>query len=231
MLSEEDKTEWIDRYLDHLLSESESRQFEERLLNDSQLKPEVEAQKAVRRTLQVQGETELKAKFKKFHSKMQDEEKVLLPDLGERKLIEENSPKTKWWLKVNALSIAASLLLVLAGSSIIWVNRNSIFNVERGETASNKIFQIPLLEKDGFGYAGTSKSADSIVVEIISNKQYANHYRFEDTLYIFSLSLKDNIHQWSMQYNDSMNTYILIINNRRYPLERGFDSIHELKQE
>jgi hypothetical protein len=229
MFSQEDKTEWIDRYLDNLLSEVERIQFEDLLVHDSELKLEVEAQKAVRRTLQMQGDMNLKSKFKQFHSRMEDEEKILLPKSGYQELPKENIQVNKWWMNSGILSIAASLLLVLVASSIIWLNKESLFNSKQVETASSRTFQIPVIERSGMGYAGTS--VDSVVVQILSSKQYNNQYRFKDSLQIFMHSINDETPRMQLEYIDSLNAYILIINKQRYPIERGFNKIQELKQE
>ncbi len=55
-------------------------------------------------------------------------------------------------------------------------------------------FQIPVIEKgaENMGYAGESTILDSIMVRIIPDNQYSFHYRFKDTLQIFSSTISPN---------------------------------------
>lgn len=80
MKPEEAITEWIDRYLEGQLSSQEQDEFKRRLQQEEDFRLEVEAQQAVRKTLQQVGEAaNLKAAFKRFHACMRaDRPKLLL---------------------------------------------------------------------------------------------------------------------------------------------------------
>ncbi len=232
MSSQEDITERIDRYLDGQLVGSEQAEFEQQLQQNAELRLEVEAQKSVRKMLQARGEDELRAKFKQFHARLQAEDKAVLLKADDEVSSATTTNVRSMWRKTNVLAIAASFTILLVAGSILWFNHNPLLNSSRTEAISGKIFQVPLMQADGMGYAGTGTEMDSVVVQLLSDKRYANHYRFKDTLQIFSQSLDiSRIDQWRIEYNDSLNTYTISISGRRYPLDRGFNDINELKPE
>ena len=228
MESEENKTEWIDQYLDDALKEQERTEFERRLQSDPAFRLEVEAQKAVRRSLQDWGNAELKAKFKQFHARMQQQEDSSTPFDTE----DHMQGKTRQlWGRPGVWAIAASFsLLLLAG--IVWINRDTFFNPQKQEITAFQTFQIPVVAKgsDNMGYAGENTILDSIMVQIIQDHQYAFHYRFKDTLQIFSSAISPD-DKLMLEHHEQTDTYTLVVDEKRYLVERGFNRIQELKEE
>src|SRR5680860_1169033 len=70
MRNKENKTDWIDSYLDGELQGNELEEFGHLLESDKDFRLEVEAHKAVRGSLQQWGDKELKSKFRKYHSRL-----------------------------------------------------------------------------------------------------------------------------------------------------------------
>lgn len=227
---EENKTEWIDAYLDDTLETQERLDFENLLEQDTVLRQEVDAQKAVRKSLQDWGNIELKDKFKQFHARMKQQEDPNILATDEE--LNEGKGKTRpLWSRLGAWSIAASIaLLVMAG--VLWLNHGTSFNNPTSETLASHTLQIPVTLKgsDNLGYAVGGAISDSVMVQIMPDAAYPLHYRFRDTLQIFSptISSDDTI---MLEHQVLTDTYILVINEKRYPVERGFNRIQELKEE
>jgi hypothetical protein len=122
------------------------------------------------------------------------------------------------------------LTLFIVAAGIVWSNRDWIFGAGQSAVLTGNTFRIPVIEagKNALGYGGAS-TFDSVMVQVLSDKQYANHYRFKDTLQIFSPAIAGDRTRWKLEYNPELNTYILVAGERRYRLERGFNQITELK--
>ncbi len=229
-MREDNKTEWIDQYLDDALQEQERVEFERLLEQDPALRIEVEAQKAVRRSLQDWGNKALKSKFKQFHTHMELPEDRSAPTIAAKDTLDQGKVRSLW-SRTGVWTLAASIsLLLLAG--ILWIKRDVLFNDLGTEIVALQTFQIPIAAKgaENMGYAGEETISDSVVVQIMSDPQYPFHYRFKDTLQIFSSTVFRN-NEIMLEHQEQTDTYMLVIDEKRYLVERGFNRIRALKEE
>ena len=81
------------------------------------------------------------------------------------------------------------------------------------------------------GYAGAATPVDTVTVQLLSHSQYPDHYRFKDTLQIFSPTVAASVAQWTLEYDNQLNRYVLAVGAKRYLLKRGFTRIARLKTE
>ncbi len=129
------------------------------------------------------------------------------------------------------MAIAASLILLFVAASLLWLNLDGKSGTVAQETATGIIFRLPVLDRgaDGMGYAGAEVAPDSVVVQVIAEGAYSNHYRFADTLQLFSKGIAQRTDGWRLQYDSNSNTYTLTIDGKKYQLERGFNRINLLE--
>ncbi len=232
MTNENNKTEWIDQYLNHTLAPQERIDFERRMQQDPAFRQEVEAQRAVRKSLQNWGNAQLKDKFKQFHANMKQEVVHAAPPTTKAADQNELKGKTRQlWSKPGVWFMAASISLMLV-AGIVWINRDTFFGSPKTEITAVQTFQIPVaaVGSDNLGYAGENTISDSVTAQIITDTQYPFHYRFKDTLQIYSatLSRADEI---MLTHQAKTDAYTLVINDKSYAVERGFNRIQELKEE
>ncbi len=229
-MNESEKTEWIDLFLDNALKDQEKAEFERRLEQDPAFRLEVESQKAVRRSLEAWGNHALKEKFKQFHERMPKEDEKKPSPLSETDTAPNTKVRTIWSRPAMWVMAASISLLVLAG--IFWINREAGISPQDTTPTALQTFQIPVTASGGenMGYAGDASLSDSVVVQLFSDPQYSFHYRFKDTLQIFA-SAELQRHAWVLAYDEPTDTYVLEIDEERYPVERGGNRIRALQQE
>ncbi len=97
--------EYIDQYLDNTLSPDEKAAFENKMLNDTELKSSVERQRNLREGIIVSGSRGLKLELDRIHDNMMNEAKQKTPPIIINKEAKHRSIVPKW------LTLAASLLL------------------------------------------------------------------------------------------------------------------------
>jgi hypothetical protein len=92
--------------------------------------------------------------------------------------------------------------------------------------------RIPLIESggDGLGFSGERAGVDSVTVLLMQDSLHSFHYRFKDDLQLFIPQEKGEIQDIRLQYDPGTDTYQLFFNDRRFTLEKGFNSIYELKE-
>lgn len=227
MKNKEEYTEWIDDYLDNRLTGEELQEFEINLSDDPIFQKEVQAQKAMRKALEKYGDRELKAMFKNFHKELgagESKDSSKEAHEGQKKPFREI-----WWGKTG-LAIAASLsILVIAG---IWLMvQNRTFDGPAREFTAYRSFDLSVeFDTTGtFGYAGKNPPTESFVVELIQDNRYPFHYRFRDTLQVFSAVPMENP-EINLQFEAKSGVYTLQISGKFYPLIRGLNRIVPLEE-
>ncbi|GAB4476405.1 MAG: hypothetical protein OHK0057_25030 [Thermoflexibacter sp.] len=237
LINDENKTDIIDAYLDGRLSGADVQELENKLKIDSDLRAEVQAQKAVRKYLIQKGRAELKAKLKMFHKEMlatqqeTTEAKEVFLTFPNKEEVAKNKPVIfSTNRKVNFAIAAAVIVLIISIFSILPPSG------QKSETliAEGKTYQIELRElgQKSEGFAGQEISvADSITLLIKESNKYTFHYQFTETLTIYSQYLDPNVSKILVEHDAEKNTYTLVVDDKRYPLERGFIDINPLKEE
>jgi hypothetical protein len=238
LINDENKTDIIDAYLDGRLSGTDIQELENRLKTDSDLRAEIQAQKAVRKYLIQKGRAELKVKLKMFHKEMlatqheTTESKEALLTFSNKEEVVKNKPVIfATNRKVNFAIAAAVIVLIISIFSILpppsgQTNKNLV--------AEGRTYQIELRElgKKSEGFAGQEiPIADSITLLVKESNKYDFHYQFTETLTIYAKHLDPYISKIFVEHDAGKNTYTLVVDEKRYPLERGFIDINPLKEE
>jgi hypothetical protein len=229
MRNKENKTEWIDSYLDAELEGTDLEEFEHLLKSDKYFRLEVEAQKAVRGSLQQWGDKELKNKFQQFHAQFSAEKNKIDPNKGMGNSDEKKSRKKSRWISLkDFLKIAASLSILLV-AAIFLINRNQSSPQESEVFTAYHTFKtaVETSQTESMGYAGEKYLTDLVTVQLIQDDRYPFHYRFRDTLQIFSTTpIREG--EFRVEYNGQEASYFLHISGKRYEAVRGFNRIIEL---
>jgi len=247
MIEENNITDLIDRYLYGGLNEKELNLFEEKLRSDEIFRQEVEAQKAVIKSIQNNAKEDLRNFIKGISL--------------------EEKPKNKNISLLVKLSVAATILILISIGIVlkddifkgdkpiisnidttkiihdtliqtIPENIKHIANIIPKDTTYNKLNQsenkiyktivVPVKEigGNGFGFAEETTTIDYIFVRYIKSTIYKNNYSyFNDTLSIYTDNKK--LKEIKIQYNRSKKIYYFIIDKKKYVLVNS-EKIHSL---
>ncbi len=219
MITEENKTEIIDGYLNGTLDVDMLAEVEYKMREDADFKMEVELQKALVGQLQWEGREKLRGHLKTLHKQNFPEDST--ESIGE----DRNHSSRKLWLGM-AASVA---LLFVAG--LIFFLANQKPTQRPAENGMHVKVPLYTTEGNGLGFAGKpdATATDSINVIVISGTEYQHHYQFDDTLklYLNQFSMADEL---SVTYDKANNTYQLLWNNVSYEVDRGFGRLDMLKK-
>jgi hypothetical protein len=241
LINEDNKTELIDAYLDGRLNKDELREFEDKLKIDSDLRGEIQAQRAVRRYIVQKGRVELKNKLKQFHQEMlgadqnleKDTKEVFLtPQSKEKGELIKNKPVIFSTNRRVNFAIAAAIIVLIV--SIFAIINPTQPPHSDGLLAGGKVFQIELkqLNQQSAGIAGNEiPISDSLTLIIKESDQYTFHYQFTKELTIYAQYLDPNLSKVFVEHDSEKNIYTLVVDGKRYLLERGFIDINPLKEE
>ena len=237
VINDENRTELVDAYLDGRLGSNELEVFEAQLNSNSDLRMEVQAQKAVRKNMVTQGRKDLKMKLKEFHQEMLAESKketntkevFLRPGHTSEEDVEK--PVIFFHNRKTMYAIAAAVIILMVSTFGILSYRE---NKQDELAKKGKFYKIEMkdLGQVVMSFGGKeSLVSDSLVLFIKGDDKYHFHYQFTDTLTIFSKYLDPTSEDVYVEHDAAKKTYLLIIGGKRYPLERGFIDINPLKQD
>ncbi len=242
LINEENSTEMIDAYLDGRLDAAQTAEFEIELKSNQELRMEMQAQKAVRKNMVLQGRMQLKMKLKALHQEMLDENTTTEEKQGREVFIKsvENDEVTLkrpaiFSYRSRTMYAIAAAVLVLMVSTLTFLNYRE--NRQNEIAMQGKVYKVEMkdLGQIVMNIAGREVPvSDSLVLFIKGDEKYNFHYRFTDTLTIFSKYLDPNVEKIYLEHSalpEQSETYTLVIDGKRYPLERGFIDINPLKQE
>ena len=137
MTDDENKSEWIDRYLDEMLSPEERKSFENSMADNPDFRLEVDAQQAVRALIIRQGEqASLRKMFDEFHLSLVEEEEIKeadkIPVLNSQENISSEKKKEKVlrvnWGNWSYMAVAASIAITIVG---VWTVLKKTFRYDR----------------------------------------------------------------------------------------------------
>lgn len=232
LVNDENKTELVDAYLDGRLGSDEVLGFETELKSNNDLRMEVQAQKAVRKNMVIQGRKELKIKLKALHEEMLAENRKE-SGLNEILMGSADAGKTvafSYRRKTIYAVAAAMVVLVMCTFAFFSYQKN-----KQNELAKQgKVYKIEMkdLGQVVMSFGGKeSLVSDSLVLFVKGDDKYDFHYQFTDTLTIFSSSIDPMSENIYVEHDTTKKSYLLIIDGKRYPLERGFIDINPLRQE
>lgn len=228
MKNKDEYTEWIDDYLEASLKGEELERFERLMAEDPSFRTEVEAQKGVRKAIENLGDIELKAKFKKFHSDMGTNESLNNPKESPDSIEKVTGRGTRWNKAI--LGIAASItIMLIAGIWLMVQNRN--MEGPSGEYTVYKSVNLNVVSDTSgmMGYAGENIPAESVAVELIADDRHHFHYRFSDTLQIFTAMPIENL-EIRLQFDSKNAVYSLSLADKQYQLIRGLNRIVPLEE-
>jgi hypothetical protein len=222
MITDENKTEIIDSYLEGSLDAADRQEVEERMRQDAAFRREVELQHALTQQIQLRGELQLKKRLGALHEQHLG--------TGQRTEEEQRTNVRSLWSRRAYWAVAASLALLLVVGSVLWLNRATWFS---GGTSSGRqpiAFQVPVLEKGDseLGFGGETAVTDSVVVQLLQEAQYNNHYRFRDTLQLFLSQPLAQPSGIKLNFDRQTSTYHLELNGNTYRLEKGFNQVRPL---
>ena len=222
MMDDENKAELIDRYLDEELSLSEKASFEASLDTDSDLKLEVEAQTAVRKIIQQQGEkAALRRMFVDFHTNL-EKETISTSDSDEKVIPLDNNRHSKKLFKVSwrnwsPIAVAASVALTILGVWVIVKDRNSFDDqFEIRNNADDEALRIPFLTWRTIDNKPVLTDRKFINLKITRKTRYKLHYRFKSFLEIYSDSLTGKGEKITLQFDPDTGVYKLWMGKKVY---------------
>jgi hypothetical protein len=244
LINEENITEIIDAYLDGRLNTEEAHQFEVEMKQNPNLYAELQAQKAVRKNMIQRGRKQLKIKLKTFHEEMLSEQTATVSEDKGKEIFLKQSPPSEESLNKPIIflynrkaifAVAAALtLLIISSLSFFIYNENK----QEKLAMQGKYYKLEMkdLQAQAMGIAKQDQQhtlSTSIDLLVKGDEVYHFHYQFTDTdtLTIFSKYLNPNTSKMYLEYDSQKNYYTLIIDEKRYPLERGFIDINPLIQE
>jgi len=239
LINDDNRSELVDAYLDGRMRADDLLTFETELKSNTDLRMEVQAQKAVRKNIILQGRKELKVKLKTFHAEMLNESKnedankeaVIYSIGGTAEKEESKKPAIFSYRSKTMYAIAAAVLVLMVSTFAFLTYREQ----QRDELAKQgKVYRIEMkdLGQVVMSFGGKeSPVSDSLVLFVKGDDKYNFHYQFTDTLTIFSRYLDPSNEDIYVEHNAERKTYLLIMGGKRYPLERGFIDINPLKQE
>ncbi|TAH18969.1 MAG: hypothetical protein EAZ08_09920 [Cytophagales bacterium] len=239
LINDDNKSELIDAYLDGRMSTEDVAAFAIELKNDADLRVEVQAQKAVRKSMVLQGRKEMKLKLKAFHAEMQEEnnsenanKEAIMRSIGVGGKTEEKvKPVIFSYRSKTMYAIAAAVVVLMVSSIAFFAYREQ---KQDALAKQGKVYKIEMkdLGQVAMSFAGKeSPVSTSLVLFLKGDDKYNFHYQFTDTLTIFSKYLDPANANIYVEHDAGKKTYLLIIDGKRYPLERGFIDINPLKQE
>jgi hypothetical protein len=226
MKKSKDQTDWIDSYLCGQLEDAALAEFEHRMYFDPAFKQEVEAQKAVREIL---AEIGTRSKSTAAVAASVSPEKLL----PQSPLPESDPLEHTVWKRPDLIAVIASLALLLINGIVIWNHRPIDPAKRRPAPAPASVliqtFNVPVVEEN-VPALSRNTSPETLVVAIISDAQYSNHYSFKkDTLRIFT---REGIYRKpAVMYDPHTRLYKLFLNGRQYLLTGKKDNITELLAE
>jgi hypothetical protein len=244
LINDENSTEVIDAYLDGRLDAVQIVEFETELKSNQELRMEMQAQKAVRKNMVLHGRIQLKMKLKELHQEMLDEINTIEEKQGKEVFLKttenENSetilkrPAIFSYRSRTMYAIASAVLVLMVSTFALLNYRENKLNELAMQGKAYKV-EMKELEQTALGFGGQeSPVSDSLVLFIKGDEKYNFHYQFTDTLTIFSKYLNPEVEQIYLEHHTTpaqSETYTLVIDGKRYPLERGFIDINPLKQE
>jgi hypothetical protein len=244
LINDENITELIDAYLDGRLSAEEVREFEAEMKQNPNVYAELQAQKAVRKNMVIQGRKQLKIKLRSFHQEMLEENKATTSaDKGKEVFLKQAHPSEDLLKKPVIFlynrkvifGIAAALTLLIVSSLTFFV-----YNEKKQEEIAmqGKYYKLEMkdLQAQALGFTKQDQEhtlSTSIDLLVKGDEVYHFHYQFTntDTLTIFSKYLNPNESKMYLEHDSQKNAYTLIIDDKRYPIEWGFIDINPLEQE
>lgn len=231
LVNDENKTELVDAYLDGRLGGEELAIFETELKSNSDLRVEVQAQRAVRKNMVMQGRKELKIKLKTFHEEMLAEN-VALKNVSMRSTGADAGTSIIFSFNRKTLYAVAAAVVVLIVSTFAFLTYRNSKQDEIAKQGKTYKIEMKDLGQVVMSFGGKeSLVSDSLVLFVKTDDKYNFHYQFTDTLTIFSTYLDPTSENIYVEHDAKKKTYLLIIDGKRYPLERGFVDINPLKQE
>ena len=242
LINEENITEIIDAYLDGRLNTEEIQEFEAEMKQNTNLYAELQAQKVVRKNMVIQGRKQLKIKLKSFHQEMlaesraiSNEDKVKEVFIKQTQSSEENLARPVIFLynrkAIFGIAVALALLIISSLSFFIY---NETKQEELAMQGKYYKLEMKDLQAQAMGIAKQDQQhtlSTSIDLLVKGDEVYHFHYQFTDTLTIFSKYLNPDKSKMYLEYDSQKNNYTLIIEGKRYPLERGFIDINPLIQD
>lgn len=234
LVNDENKTELVDAYLDGRLGSDEVVGFETELKSNNDLRMEVQAQKAVRKNMVIQGRKELKIKLKVLHEEMLAENRdgSGVKDLLMGNYASDAGKSAAFSYRRKTIYAVAAAVIVLIASVFAFVSYQGSKQSEIAKQGKTYKIEMKDLGQVVMSFGGKeSLVSDSLVLFVKGDDKYDFHYQFTDTLTIFSSSLDPMSGNIYVEHDTTKKSYLLIIDGKRYPLERGFIDINPLRQE
>jgi hypothetical protein len=224
MINEEPKTEQIDRYLDDEMMPAERIAFEERLGQEEALRLELEAQKAVKNYIQLQGDKkELKSLFDSFHQNLSTDKPV--SEIVRNKDIPIPVQKFNWG-GFSYIAIAASVALMIVS---VWVIVKEISpgkpGIEIRNGAESEKFKIPLLVWENQNGVRVRKETRFMDASIRKDIAHHLHYRFTDQFELFLNRIPAPRPKINLEYDNDTKAYKVWIDGQSYPIRKTMEIV------
>ena len=191
-----ENTQWIEDYLDGVLSEPDLKRFEEKLMSDPNFEKEVNAQRMVRESFE-------RAELKEFFKQINESTKELAP------------AASKGPFSFGILAIAASIILAI-GISLFFLFKEATNGVNQTEFVAQS-FDLTV------STYSVRSIIEEVNVEIIESKQFKKHYSFNNgklKLYLGDSSVPQS--QIKIFYNPSVEfPFEIEIQGIRYSIEEN----------
>ncbi|CAG4994750.1 hypothetical protein DYBT9275_01459 [Dyadobacter sp. CECT 9275] len=231
MTDDENKSEWIDRYLDEVLPPGERKDFENSMALDPDFRLEVEAQLAVRNLIVHQGEqASLRSMFDKFHLSLMEEEGMKeedkIPVLNSQENIPSEKKKEKVlrvnWGNWSYMAIAASIAITIIGVWTVLKKPSDMIGEQMGIrlNGKNEAFRVPFLTWSTLNDKPVLQDKKFIDVVIIRKPKYHFHYRFNAVIELYSDTLSEKGEKITLQYDRDTGIYKLWIGRKVYVIQK-----------
>lgn len=221
MMNNEPKTEQIDRYLDDEMMPAERTAFEERLRLEEELCLELEAQKAVKSYIQLEGEKkELKSLFDSLHKDLSSEN--VIAEVDTKSKLQPTPIKKVNWGGFSYLAIAASVALMIVS---VWVIVKEMgpgkpgMEIRNSDEKSEK-FKIPLLIWEQQNGLRVRKETRFMDATIINDATRHLHYRFTDHFELYLNRIPTYGPKINIEYDNNTKAYKVWIDGRPYPIRK-----------
>jgi hypothetical protein len=244
LINDENITELIDAYLDGRMSAEDVQAFEAEIKQNTNRYAELQAQKAVRKNMITQGRKQLKMKLKSFHQEMLEENKATENEnRGKEVFIKQAQPSEETLVKPIIFSYNRKVTFAIAAAVVLLVVSSLVFfaynEQEQDKLAmQGRHYKLEMrdLQAQALGIAKQDQHlplSTSIHLLVKGDEVYNFHYQFTnaDTITIFSKYISPEKSKMYLEHDSVKNSYTLVMDGKRYPLERGFIDVNPLQQE
>ncbi|MCD9015346.1 hypothetical protein [Parachryseolinea silvisoli] len=199
MITEENETEWIDRFLSGTLDEASIRMVKQRMEEEEGFREKVALQQSLNEQIRLHNRLEMKKRL------------AAISDEGNYRWI--------WWA-------AASVLILIAAYG---AGKYLLDNQPKQPLAATTyIVPVQEIDSTALGFGKNAVILDSLVMQVIIAPASTASYTFSDTLILYLPQPSGSPTQWTVYYRPADQRYFLKADTVVYQLEKGFNRPREL---